>query len=283
MLSRDCTSINSTSCQLQLINLPPHFEFVQLTANNTITETQYLVQHQKNLPNQKNDSHPILADYDPLLNETDLDSDDDPISKLFPNTPKSQSSEFNKPTVSNPLDPHLQQELLYNISVVKSHSLAIIPIPIKPNSANNIISYLNASLFKHAQEFINFFLPPNTPLTLQVIKEQQKLDPVLSIVYEWIKNKTKAETLNPSIKCYSFLHTYYKQFSHLFIDPTSNPFQYFLDNHRSFEELNSPRSQPIINKTRICLPFELFHVAFTKTNSHRHCCEKLSKTTFNHF
>ena len=53
MLSRDCTSINSTSCQLQLINLPPQFEFAQLTANNTLTETQYLVQHQKNLPNQK--------------------------------------------------------------------------------------------------------------------------------------------------------------------------------------------------------------------------------------
>ena len=126
-------------------------------------------------------------------------------------------------------------------------------------------------------------MPQNTPLTIQVIKEQQKLDPVLSIVYDWIKSKTKPETLNPSIKGNSFLHTYYKQFSHLYIDPTSHRIHYFLDNPRSFEELNSPSSQPIINKTRICLLFILFYVAFMKTHSHGHSGEKLSIETFNQF
>ena len=66
-----------------------------------------------------------LLQQNPNLNETDLDSDDDPIFKRIPNAPKSQSSEFNKPIVSNPLDPHLQQELVYDISVAKPHSLAI--------------------------------------------------------------------------------------------------------------------------------------------------------------
>ena len=80
---------------------------------------------------------------------------------------------------------------------------------------HKVIRYFDPSFFKHTKEFEKIFLPPNTPLTLQVIKEQQKFDPVISIVYDWIKKKTKPDTLNPSIKRNSCLHTYYKQFSHL--------------------------------------------------------------------
>ena len=90
-----------------------------------------------------------------------------------------------------------------------------------------------------------------------------------------MKIKTKPDTLNPSIRGNSFLHTYYKQFSHLYIEPTSHLIHYFLDNPRSFEELNSPCFQPIINTTRNCSSFELFHVAFTKPHSHGHFGEKL--------
>ena len=59
--------------------------------------------------------------------------------------------------------------------------------------------------------------------------------------------KTKPDTFNPSIKGNCFLHTYFKQFSHLYIDPTSYLIQYFLDNLHSFQELNCPRSQPFNN------------------------------------
>ena len=79
--------------------------------------------------------------------------------------------------------------------------------------------------------------------------------------------KTKTDTLNPSVKGNTFLHIHYKQFSHFYIDPTSHLIHYFLDNPRSFEELHSPCSQPFINKTRICLPFKLFYVAFMKTHT----------------
>ena len=63
MLSRDFSSINSTSPQLKHKTLPPHIEFVQLNPNNTLEETHYLVQHEEVLPTQKNDSHPIVVDY----------------------------------------------------------------------------------------------------------------------------------------------------------------------------------------------------------------------------
>ena len=79
----------------------------------------------------------------------------------------------------------------------------------------------------------------------------------------------------------SFLHTYYKQFSHQYIDHTSHLLHYFLDNPCSFEEFNSPCSQLIINKTRICLPFKLFYVAVINTNFRGHPGEKLSIKTFN--
>ena len=84
-----------------------------------------------------------------LLTETHVDSDDDPISERIPNTPNPQHSEFNKPIVSNLLDPHLQQELVYKISVANSHSLAITPV--KPNSTNNVIPHFDPSFFEHAQ------------------------------------------------------------------------------------------------------------------------------------
>ena len=53
MLSRDFSSINSTSSQLKHKTLPPHIQFVQLNPNNTLEETHYLVQHEEVLPSQK--------------------------------------------------------------------------------------------------------------------------------------------------------------------------------------------------------------------------------------
>ena len=68
-----------------------------------------------------------------------------------------------------------------------------------------------------------------------------------------------------------------KKIFHLYIDPTSHLIHYFLDNPRTFEELNTPVSQSIINKTHIGLPFKLFHFAFKKTYSHGHSGEKNSQ------
>ena len=100
------------------------------------------------------------------------------------NAPKPQSFDFNEPIVSNPLDPQLQQELVYKIFVAKHHSLAITPTPLKSTSTHNIIPHFDPSFFKLTKEFENFFLHPNTPLTIKNFEEQQKLDPVLSIVYD---------------------------------------------------------------------------------------------------
>ena len=85
----------------------------------------------------------------PFLNGTDLDRDGDPIFKRIPNASKPQSFEFNESIVSNPFDPHLQHELVYNISVAKHHSSVVTPTPIKPTSKHIIIPYFDPSFFKH--------------------------------------------------------------------------------------------------------------------------------------
>ena len=62
---------------------------------------------------------------------------------------KTKTTDFDKPTVTNPFDPHLQQELVYNISISLPHPLAITPTPIKPTSTNQTIPFLTPlSLYK---------------------------------------------------------------------------------------------------------------------------------------
>ena len=123
----------------------------------------------------------------------------------------------------------------------------------------------------------NIFLPPNTPLTKQVIEENldlQKLNPVFLSFTIGSKIKPNQTPLTPLLKAISFSTLIINNSLKLYFDPTSHLIHYFLDKPRSFEELNSPCSQPIINETRICLPFKLFYVAFTKTHSHVHILVK---------
>ena len=127
-----------------------------------------------------------------------------------------------------------------------------------------------------------FFLPSDTFLTLPILLQAQKDDPVLSTVSTWLKQKQRPHSLTPIIKTNSFLYTYYKQFQHLYIDPNSHLIQYYTPSSRIFEEIFI-KTQPSINQTRICLPFKLFYAAFSKTHSHGHSGEKLSIKTFNQF
>ena len=134
--------------------------------------------------------------------------------------------------------------------------------------------FFDPSFFAHRKSFDNFFLPSDTFLTLPILLQAQKDDPVLSTVYTWLKQKQRPHSLTPIIKANSFLYTYYKQFQHLYIDPNSHLIQYYIPNSRIFEEIFI-KTQPSINQTRICLPFKLFYAAFSKTHSHGHSGEKL--------
>ena len=63
MLSRDFSTNDNKTCQLQHKTLPPHIDFLQLKNDNILKPILYLVKHEDVLPTQKNDSHLILVDY----------------------------------------------------------------------------------------------------------------------------------------------------------------------------------------------------------------------------
>ena len=62
MLSRSFTKTELQLNQLKHKQLPPQIDFA-IIQNNSLTPVHYLIQHEKILPHQKHDSHPILADY----------------------------------------------------------------------------------------------------------------------------------------------------------------------------------------------------------------------------
>ena len=52
MLSRDFSTINIETCQLQHKTLPPHIDFLQLKNDNILKPIHYLVKHEDVLPTQ---------------------------------------------------------------------------------------------------------------------------------------------------------------------------------------------------------------------------------------
>ena len=341
MLSRDFSTINTQTCQLQHKTLPPHIDFLQLKNNNILQPIHYLVKHEDVLPTQKNDSHLILADYgddqftlriqdkgnvvkytpldsfsfqsvssflnkykklvknkvktllqeNPLLNETDLYETDDPVLKRIPNQHPQPSHELH--TLFTEIQHHyfndinLSQDILTNFTnsppIINStiENNAITQTTPKPMHTQSL-PFFDPSFFAHRKAFDNFFLPSDTFLTVPILLQAQKDDPVLSTVFKWLKQKQRPHSLTPVIKANSFLYTYYKQFQHLHLDPSSHLIQYYTPNSRVFEEIFI-KTQPSINQTRICLPFKLFYAAFSKTHSHGHSGEKFSTKTFNQF
>ena len=74
-------------------------------------------------------------------------------------------------------------------------------------------------------------------MTVPILLQAQKDDPVLSTVYKWLKQKQRPCSLTPGIKANSFLYTYYRQFQHLYIDPNSHLIQNYTPNSLIFEEI----------------------------------------------
>ena len=66
------------------------------------------------------------------------------------------------------------------------------------------------------------FLPNGFSLDLHTLQHQQTQDLALKIVYHWIRHNAKPESPTPLIHGSPFLHAYYKIYSRLFIDESTN-------------------------------------------------------------
>ena len=80
-------------------------------------------------------------------------------------------------------EPNQTQDRKDQNTTLKEQSLAI-QYPTKSDYCNQQVPFFDPSFFKYKKYFHYLFLPEDTPTTIDIIKSQQKLDPVLQKVYQ---------------------------------------------------------------------------------------------------
>ena len=125
------------------------------------------------------------------------------------------------------------------------------------------------------------FLPDDYSLDIKPLQQQQSQDPVLRTVYSWIINNEKLESLTPLITGTPFLHAYYKRFSQLLIDDSTNLISLYITNPIGTNKSSTPN---LVHPTiRICLPFRMFKIVFNKLHEHSHTGIKITYNTFSQY
>ena len=209
-----------------------------------------------------------------LLNDIDVTSDDEDL--IYTRIPKSDSSFLHDTTLQtenyslNQLTPNTAQKSVSAINVQPNlPSLTHCP---------QIVPFYDTSFFKYKNYFQGFFLPDDYSLDITTLQQQQSQDPVLRTVYSWIIKNEKPETLTPLITGTPFLHAYYKRFSELFIDDSTNLISLYTKHPTT---LNQSFTPDFVRATiRICLPFRLFKTVFNKLQEHSHTGIKITFNTF---
>ena len=84
---------------------------------------------------------------------------------------------------------------------------------------SQIIPFCESSVSKYKNYFQGIFLPDDYSLDLKTLQQQQSQDTVLRTVYSWLTHNATQIFLITGIP---FLHAYYKHFSELFIDDSTN-------------------------------------------------------------
>ena len=146
--------------------------------------------------------------------------------------------------------------------------------------SSQIVPFYDPSFFKYKTNFQGFFLPDDYSTDMKTLQKQQSQDPVLRTLYSWISRNDKPESLTPLITGNIFLHAYYKRFSQLFIDTTTNFISLYTTTPLPPE--THPISIPklIHNNKGICLPFRMFLTVFNKLHDHSHTGIKITYNTY---
>ena len=88
---------------------------------------------------------------------------------------------------------------------------------------------------------------------MKTLQQQQSQDPVVRTVYSWIIHNDKPESLTPLVTGTPFLHAYYKRFSQLFIDNSTNLISLYTTN----ATVTNKSTPDFVRATiRICFLFE---------------------------
>ena len=250
----------------EMILLSNHFSFKSITPFQTKFKT----------PIKKNNK--TLLQQSLLLNDTDFTSDDE--DHIYTRIPKSDSSFLH--------DTKLQTE---NYSTFKQltpnpSQKSVSAINVQPNLPSlthcpQMIPFYDTSFFKYKIYFQDFFLPDDYSLDITTLQQQQSQDPVLRTVFSWLLNNEKLEFVTPLITGTSFLHLYYKRFSQLFIDDSTNLISLYITNPTVRNQSYTPDF--VQDTIRICLPFRMFKTAFNKLHEHSHTGLKITYNTFKQY
>ena len=247
MLSRTFTKEQFQIHQLRHKQLPPQIDF-SIMKDNQLKPVHYSVKHEEIKYNQKNDCHPILADYgeDQFSIRINNKGEDFHIKPLDPFSSQSIvpfESKHKRPT-KNQSKSLLQQSTILNdtdilgdkdepnqsqntknqnTNTLKEQTLAI-QYPTKSDYCNQQVPFFDPSFFKYKRNFHYFFLPEDTQTTIEAIKSQQKQDPALQKVYHWLKTNERPLQIDPTIASNSFVSVYYKLFNQLYINHDTKSF-----------------------------------------------------------
>ena len=135
--------------------------------------------------------------------------------------------------------------------------------------------------FENKNYFQGFFLPDDYSLDIKTLQQQQSQDPVFKTVYSWLLNNEKPEFLTPLNTGTPFLHAYYKRFSQLFIDDSTNLISLYIT---SPTVINQPPTPDFVHATiRICLPFRMFRTVFNKLHERSHTGIKITYNTTQYY
>ena len=212
-----------------------------------------------------------------LLNDTDITKDDE--DHIYTRIPKYDSSFSTDPTLQKNYStleksPSNTSQETTSAIIVQTNSPSL-------THYSQVIPFYDTSFFKHKNYFQGFFLPDDYSLDIKTLQQQQSQDPVLRTVYFWIINNEKPESLTPLISGIPFLHAYYKRFSQLLIDDSTNLISVYIT---SPTVLYQPSIPDFVHATiRICLPFRMFKTVFNKLHEHSLTGIKITNNIFSQY
>ena len=285
MLSRSFTKAELQINQLKHKQLPPQIDFAILQ-HDTLKPVHYLIKHEEILPHQKHDSHPILADYGTdqfsiRINDKGNDIIVEPLQSFSFKSVTPFQTKLKTPIKKNNKTLH-QQSLLLNdtdiISDEEDHVYTRIPKTETPFSIDTTLqdnySTIKKSTTKTPQQITSAInVQTNSPSLTHCSQ-------VCETVYSWIIHNDKPEFSTPLITGTPFLYAYYKRFSQLFVDNSTNHISLYTTSPISTNMSISNFIHPTI---RICLPFRMFKTVFYKLHEHSHTGIKITYNTFSQY
>ena len=212
-----------------------------------------------------------------LLNDTDVISDDE--DHIYTRIPKSETPFSTDTTLQDNYStlqkstPKTPQQITSAINVQTN--------PPSLTQCSQIITFYDTFFLKYKNYFQGIFLPDDYSLDIKTLQQQQSQDPVLRTVYSWIIYNDKPDSLTPLITRTPYLHAYYKRFSQLFIDNSTNLISLYTIHPISTN--NTSISNLIHPTIRICLPFRMFKTVFNKLHEHSHTGIKITYNTFSQY